>query len=313
MIFQCPNLKQRKCFVSMIVQAFTKLFEQDLNNNSFHQDNNEGYPIASSANFLCIIINQVFKVKSYLKHMNEYFSLVRQLMSINDLIPYYLLERGFLARLSSLIFFDFMSDEEYDEVKEQIFAIETDIALEYNEDITREPRRFKEADFTKPSLSDLTGYLRLLWELLRYTVTDSNKEFAYHKSHDNFEYSLTPLEAKIFSFDKEQISDLYDAIASDNKSARSLISKIIAYACYGSLEVSKCCLKYIQSELKDDKFSKRTPEYFKLIQTIVNLDDEFKDQRNDIIVTNLVTHLNIRVDYPFPLDHFLRFIRKVPF
>jgi len=311
MIFQCPNPKQRKCFVSMVLMAFTKIFERDVENESFEQRNNEGYPMSSSSNFISLVMNQVIKVKSYLKQMNEYFSLVQKLMQINDGIVNYMLNQGFLGRLSSLIFYDFLSNEEYDELQEPLLAIETDVELQYNDDITREPRRYKEADFAKPSLSDLTSYFRIMWELLTYTVMEDNNKETFRYKKTAFEYLLTPLESKIFTLDKEGISDLFAVIHSDNKNGRSLICKIISYSCHGNLEVSKQCLKYIQSELKDDKYNKRSAEYFKLIQVMLTMDDEFRDQRNDIIIDNFITHLNIRIETPFSVDFFIRFLRKL--
>jgi len=293
------------------LMAFTKIFERDVENESFEQRNNEGYPMSSSSNFISLVMNQVIKVKSYLKQMNEYFSLVQKLMQINDGIVNYMLNQGFLGRLSSLIFYDFLSNEEYDELQEPLLAIETDVELQYNDDITREPRRYKEADFAKPSLSDLTSYFRIMWELLTYTVMEDNNKETFRYKKTAFEYLLTPLESKIFTLDKEGISDLFAVIHSDNKNGRSLICKIISYSCHGNLEVSKQCLKYIQSELKDDKYNKRSAEYFKLIQVMLTMDDEFRDQRNDIIIDNFITHLNIRIETPFSVDFFIRFLRKL--
>jgi len=259
--------------------AFSKIFERDLQNESFEKRNNEGYPMASSCNFIHLVMNQVIKVKSYLKQMNEYFSLVLKLMRVNDLVVSYMLDQGFVGRLSSVIFSDFVSNEEYEELQEPILAIETDVELQYNEDITREPRRYKEGDFGKPSLSDLTSYFRVMWELLTYAVMEDNNKATFRYKKTAFEYLMTPLESKIFTLDKESISDLFAVISTENKNGRSLISKIISYSCHGNLEVSKQCLKYIQSELKEDKYSKRSSEYFKLIQVMLNMDDEFRDQR----------------------------------
>jgi len=150
-----------------------------------------------------------------------------------------------------------------------------------------------------------------MWELLTYAVMEDNNKATFRYKKTAFEYLMTPLESKIFTLDKESISDLFAVISTENKNGRSLISKIISYSCHGNLEVSKQCLKYIQSELKEDKYSKRSSEYFKLIQVMLNMDDEFRDQRNDIIIDNFITHLNIRIDTPFTIDYFIKFLRKL--
>lgn len=202
-------------------------------------------------------------------------------MKVDDDIIRYLVSKEFIGRLGYYFFLNYYSEEQIpDSTFDFLPIFATKVDIKYNDELTMEPKRFKEGDFYKSNITDLTTFFQLLWGLLSYSVApnrENHEEYLYHKS--GVDYVLTPLENKIFSLEKEQIFEMFEAISLDNKKARTLISKIVGYANFESIENSKTTLGYITEELKDDTANKRYAEYFCLITVLLELGDQLHERR----------------------------------
>jgi len=294
MLFLCPYQvriqfisfiylkEQRKFLINLVKRAFRCVFESDKQNNMFGQFNQEDYPISSSTNFLNFAINMLETSKLCFRTMDEYFWLFQLLIKIDQDILFYLLRCQFLGRLGSLFFNDNLEHEEIEELKEPLPVFESEIDLEYNEELRVEQKKVKESDLTKPNLCDRTTFFRLIWELLTWSVmpnVEDHNHFFYHKQGIRDEYILTPIEIKLFGLSKDQIEKMFSSISLENSKARNAICKCVAFSCYGSIANSKEAILYIQDELEDDKNNKRSAEYLKLIQVLANLNDTWQDKR----------------------------------
>ena len=268
--------------MNLVKRAFKCVFENDKRLNIFHQHNKEGYPISSSANFLGLAMNMLETSKQCFRTMEEYFWLFQLLMKIDQDVVFYLLQNQFLGRLGYLFFNDYLKNEDVDELKEPLPVYETEIDLEYNNELRIEPRKVKESDYYKPSICDRTSFFKLIWELLTWSLMpniDNPDQFLYHKETAIYEYFLSSIEVELFGLNKDQIEKMFSTISLENSKARSTICKIIAFSCYRSLENSKAAIIYIQDELKEDTKNSRSVEYLKLIQILARLNDNWQDSR----------------------------------
>lgn len=266
--------------MNLVKRAFKRVYENEKIHKIFNKHTEDGEQASCAANFLNFIINFLEKSKLYLKTMPEFYWLFLVLMKIDEDVVNYLLTNQLLGRLGAIFCPNALEQEEVDEVMETLPYYETEIDIDYNEDITMEPKKPKENDFYKHSLSDLTNFFSLMWELLTYSFVsdrEDHRNFPYYRP--GIEYELSAIESKIYNLKKDQIEEMFYAISFENAKARRTICKIIAHSSYNSLQNSRASLKYIQEELKEDKTNRRTDEYFKLISVLAKLDDAWAKRR----------------------------------
>lgn len=249
-----------------------------------------GRPIASSANFLNLALSQFEKSQLYVKTMHEYYWLFQVLIKIDEEITYYIIDSHLICRMALLAFNNKITSNENQTLNAHIPYTEAEIDLEYTKDMTVEPRRFKEEDFFKPSLSDLGSFYSLMWDILSQgdnQEVDDYSKFVFYQP--GLEYTLSSMELKLFDINKEQINESFESISLENRKARQAICRIVAFNSYESIERSKESLKYISEELKDDKLLKRSQEYFKLISTLARINDQFQKKRVPLTLSYPVT------------------------
>jgi len=68
------------------------MFRIEKESNNFGKYDNQGNPISVTSNLLNILLNHMKYTKVYLKYMPEYFSLLRQLASLDTEVVKYLLK-----------------------------------------------------------------------------------------------------------------------------------------------------------------------------------------------------------------------------
>ena len=258
---------------------------------TFSKKTEYGLPIASSADFLNLTLMQFHKAQLYVKTMQEYFWLLQVLMKTSEDVVFYLLDNHLLSRLAYLAFNNRISPAEVTEINARVPYTNNYIDIEYTDEMTVTPRKFKEEDFFKPALSDLSTFYSLIWEILSISVDPDvadHKDFVFRQP--GIEYNLTPVEVKLINFNKDILEEAFESISLDNRKARQAICKIIAFSSYNSIDHSKESLKYINDELKDDKLNKRSLEYFKLISVLVKVNDPYQKKRVPFIPSS---YLNI--------------------
>lgn len=261
-------------------RAFRKVFDNEKERGIFFETTEDGHPRALTANFLAFSMSMLEKAKVYLKSAPEFFFMYKTLIKIDIDIVRFILNLEFIGRLTHLYFDDTLDEKEAAPLTEAPNHYQADTNLDYPDELIEDPDRYKEGDFYKKSITNLTNYFTLLWELLSYSVIKGRKNhsnFLYHRA--GIDYELSELEAALLEFNKEQIDDLFDSIYLDNRPAIKAINKIIAFTNYENPKTSRAALKYISQEVEDDRNNKRYMAYIPLIKTLLKLNDSLQSKR----------------------------------
>ncbi len=271
--------------MNLVKVTFRQVFQIEKDKQTFDQVDENGYPIACSANFLCQVINQLPLAKLYLKTNVEYFWLLQILLKLDEKIIFYLLRREFVGRLACYGLDQSESNitlEDAQSLVEPLLFREHSIGIEYNSFLSKELLKPKEYSLLTPSMCDLTAYFKLLWNLLSWSMmpeVPNYSESIYHKTSTENEYTLSLLEVKFLNLNQKKIESLFISIGLKNIRARVSVCKILACLCYESIDNTKKIINYIKEELDFDKANKRADEYFKLIQAVVKINDKFQKMR----------------------------------
>ena len=279
-IFQCPHQEYRKFTINLIKKAFTLVYETECSKGQLLEVDSKRYPVGNAANFLSAAMNHLEDAKLYHRNSSEYFKMFLLLMK-DDMVIQYLLSRKFLWRLAESFFSKCKLDEELLEaVVKPPRYYSSSVPIEFHEKTRDFPKKGKDKDFYKPSLTDLTNFFCLMWELLRHTRDPIRP---HHESYDfckvGANYSLNPLENKLFDLNRDQITRMFSSITINNKKARKAICRIVEFASYECAQNTRVCLNYICEELTGENSEDLFDEYFTLIKGLTKLEDSLQENR----------------------------------
>jgi hypothetical protein len=219
------------------------------------------------------------KTKIYVRSGPEFFFMYKSLLRIDPEIIKFLLQREFIGRVGYLYLDDYLDEKEAKPFTEPPNYYPPDTNLEYTEELLEDPR-YKEGDFYKKTVNNLTNYFTLLWEILSHAIVKGRKrhsEFLYHKQ--GIDYELSDLEAILFELEKSQIEDMFESVYMENKKTIKAIGKIICFTNFEAVKLSKTTIKYVSDEVEGDKSNKRLGIYIPLVKLLLKINDSVQAKR----------------------------------
>jgi len=298
MILQNPIPSNRRLIITLITKAFRKIHRTEKSDECFFENDEDGYPISSCANFLSSAINLLDTTKLYLQTLSEYFYMFIALMKIDSEILQYLLSKDFLGRLLSYFFMHGDENPEFQYPKLKFF--DSHSPLESNPAVTTPPRKYKSEDFTTSNVTNLGYLFQLIWKLLKHTsapvLSTNGQQYKQPNPHPGINYNLDSKEAHLLNLTQEQIAEMFDAIDVGNQRSLKAVCKIISFAAYNSGHNSNSSIKYLSEEMDSDTANERVKEIFGLIQELARLNDKFSFRRSKQFVKFLIQTMNKRGD-----------------